>query len=323
VPVLRSNWSVRASWRTRRALDALLARAELDALVFHTQVTSLFSRSLMQRIPSLVSLDATPINYDSVAGHYGHRAATNSFVDRQAYRLNRAALHAAERLVTWSEWARTSLIVDYAVDPGRIHVLAPGAAPAYFEIGDARSTTARDRRVKLLFVGGDFKRKGGSLLLEVMRGPLGERCELHLVTNAEVGSQPNVLVHRNVRANSPELLRLYAEADIFVLPTLADCLALVLMEATAAGLPVVTTNVGALGEAVQHGQSGLLLPADDSRALSDALVALVDDPQRRRRMAKLGHALAREKFDARRNNRVLLNLVTEMAHARHASTRAA
>src|SRR5919201_5074266 len=49
VPLLRSNWSVRASWRARRALGAVLAQRPHDALFFHTQVTSLFSVGLMRQ----------------------------------------------------------------------------------------------------------------------------------------------------------------------------------------------------------------------------------------------------------------------------------
>src|SRR5215813_14365560 len=69
VPVLRSIWSVRASWRARRALGAAVRHTPLDALVFHTQVTALFSVGLMRRLPTVVSLDATPINYKSVGEH--------------------------------------------------------------------------------------------------------------------------------------------------------------------------------------------------------------------------------------------------------------
>src|SRR5947209_2291744 len=91
VPMLRSNWSIRASWRARRALGAALGTAPLEALLFHTQVTSLFSVGLMQRYPSVISLDATPINYDSVGLGYGHRAAGDGFLDRRKYELNRRA----------------------------------------------------------------------------------------------------------------------------------------------------------------------------------------------------------------------------------------
>ncbi len=341
LPIMRSNWSVRASWRARRALDAALAARPHHAVVFHTQVTSLFSASLMRRIPSIISLDATPINYDSVGRYYGHRPDKGSLLDRQKYRLNRDALQAAVALVGWSEWVRRSLIDDYGVDASRITVLAPGAAPAYFTIGERRhGEESREERlqgsrhslvapqdehaegrrpVRLLFVGGDFRRKGGPLLLECLRHGLAGRCELHLVTQEPVAPQEHVYVHHGLRPNSPELLRLFAQADVFVLPSRADCLAVALMEAAAAGLPVITTDVGALSEAIRPGQSGLLVRAGDARALYDAIATLVEDEPLRRRMGRESLALARAKFDARANNRALLELVARVASAPRAA----
>jgi glycosyltransferase involved in cell wall biosynthesis len=314
IPLFRGNWSVRASWRARRALDAALRLEPHDAIFFHTQVASLFSTSIMRRIPSIVSLDATPINYDTVGRYYNHRQAGDGFVDRQKYRLNQRALHTASALVSWSDWTRRSLVDDYGVDSSRIRVIAPGAAPEFFRIGEHRQPRfERDRRVRVLFVGGDFDRKGGRLLLECIRGPLGERCELHLVTGADVPAQPNVHVHRGLAPNSPELLQQFAGADLFVLPTLADCLAVVLMEATAAGLPVITTDVGALREAIVPGDSGLLVQAGDGHSLSTAIGRLVESPALRGRMGRAGRDLARRKFDAQVNNRALLDLVSEVA----------
>lgn len=325
VPLLRSNWSVRASWRARRALDRALAAQPHDVLLFHTQVTSLFSVALMGRLPTVVSLDATPVNYDAVGQHYGHRAAGDGFLDRQKYQLNRRAFHAAARLVAWSHWAKQSLVDDYGVDGAKVRVLAPGASPRYFELGQARHAAPQPERsrAQVLFVGGDFQRKGGPLLLDAMRGPLGDRCELHLVTRDAVPVQPNVHVYRGVGPNSPELRDLFGRADLFVLPTYADCLAVVLMEATAAGLPVITTDVGALSEAVRPGQSGLLVPPGDGPALHQALETLVDNAALRARMGRAGYALARDTFDARRNNRALLDLVVELAQTTPQARRAA
>ena len=88
------------------------------------------------------------------------------------------------------------------------------------------------------------------------------------------------------------------------------------MEATAAGLPVITTQVGALGEAVLPGESGLVVPPGDGAALAQALRTLVEDGALRRRMGRAGLALAGARFNAERNNRALLDLLAEVAGAR-------
>jgi glycosyltransferase involved in cell wall biosynthesis len=324
VPLLRSNWSVRASWRARRALNAVLTSRAPQALVFHTQVTALFSVGLMRRIPSLISLDATPINYDTVGAYYGHKTAGTGFIDRRKYQMNREAFHAASVLVTWSDWARASLIGDYGVDPRKINVLAPGANQAYFDIGARRQAPAESRPVKVLFVGGDFVRKGGEQLLQAFTtSPFQKPAELHLVTNAAVTPLLNVHIHKGLTANSPELLRLFEAADIFVLPSFAECLAVVLMEAAAAGLPVITTDVGALCEAVQPGRSGTLMQPGDTAALRQALEALIKDTSLRHSMGREGNALAQRKFRADKNNNSLLDLVVTAAVSKQSARRAA
>src|SRR5712691_2548333 len=98
-------------------------------------------------------------------------------------------------------------------------------------------------------------------------------------------------MHPGLTANSPELVRLFGEADMFVLPSHAECLAVVLMEATAAGLPVITTRVGGLAEAVQPGRSGFLMHAGDGSALRSALETLAADAGLRERMGRAGYEL--------------------------------
>jgi glycosyltransferase involved in cell wall biosynthesis len=164
-------------------------------------------------------------------------------------------------------------------------------------------------RVKILFVGGDFERKGGPLLLECMRAGLAETCDLHIVTQHEVPVTPGVTVHRGLGPNDPGLLALYASADIFALPTYADCLAVVLGEAMAAGLPIVTTTIGAQPEAVVDGRSGILIAPGDAESLGRALRRLSADPALRQRMGREGRAIAEARFDNQTNGKRLTDLI--------------
>jgi len=98
------------------------------------------------------------------------------------------------------------------------------------------------------------------------------------------------------RADVPDLL---AAADVFVLSSRSEGAPFSILEAMAAGLPVVATDVGGVGELVADGETGLLVPADDPDRLAEALRSLLADGALRRRLGAAGLARARERFDLR------------------------
>jgi glycosyltransferase involved in cell wall biosynthesis len=93
-----------------------------------------------------------------------------------------------------------------------------------------------------------------------------------------------------------DLPDLSAAADIFVMPSRSEGLGIAALEAMAAGLPVVASRVGGLAEAVVHEGTGLLVPAEDAEALSQALSLLCNDSDLRRRLAAAGPRRIREQF---------------------------
>jgi glycosyltransferase involved in cell wall biosynthesis len=311
LPGVRANWSVRASLGAYLALRG--RTKEWDAALFHTQVTSLFSAGIMRRLPSVISLDATPVQYDALGAAYDHIPSGSARLEAVKKRLNVRAFTSARHLVTWSEWTKESLVSDYGVSPAKVTVIPPGIDTALWNF-PARSQ-AVGKPMRLLFVGADFLRKGGDTLLEAFgRMPAGS-ATLDIVTKTEgVGERVRgVTVHRGLLPNSDPLRRLYAEADAFVFPTRGDCLPLAVMEALASGLPVVTTRVAALPEAVEHGQTGLLVPLNDPAALADALGTLLDDLGLRLRLGCQARQTALSRFEATANYRRLVETVAAAA----------
>ena len=318
MPIVRRNWSLKASLRARGAITRELRSRDLDALLFHTQTSALFSVPFMRRIPSIVSLDATPLNYDTVAHGYGDNSDNGGWLARRKYKWNRATFREAAHLVTWCQWAKQSLISDYGVAEASISVIPPGVDIEDWSGVFGESKQPGNGLLRLLFVGGDFARKGGRLLIEAFRRGLQDQCELDIVTrdaealSASVGLK-GVRVHTGMTPNCSALQALYGAADLFVFPTLADCLPIAVMEAMAAGLPVVATCVGALAEEVEHGVNGLIVPPNDVDAIVDAIRELEANAGVRRAMSHAGRNLAETRFDARKNYNALLDLMVRVA----------
>jgi len=160
-----------------------------------------------------------------------------------------------------------------------------------------------------LFVGGDFVRKGGDLLLNVFKTRFRGRAELLLVTKADVPEEPGIRVFRNVEANSEALLDLYRSSDVFALPTRADCYSLVCLEALAAGMPIVATRVGGIPDVISEAETGYLIDVDDATSLTERLETLIADPAKRREMGAKARARAEERFDAAETARQLFEFV--------------
>lgn len=315
IPIFKSNWTVRAGLRARRLVATMARQTNLDALFFHTQVPAVLSTRWIKRIPSIVSLDATPLQYDALGTAY-HHGRGPAWLEHIKWRMNRACFHAARRLVTWSTWARQSLVDDYDVPANKITVIPPGVNTDEWLRPAPR--VLHDGPVKILFVGGNLERKGGLLLLEAFRRLRSLNVELHLVTRDTVPAEPGLFVYNDMQPNSAPLKQLYYESDIFCLPTYGDCLPMVLSEAGATGLPGIATRIAAIPEIVQDGTTGFLIPPGDVPALVATLQRLIDNPTLRLDMGARAIELVKREFDARHNAYRLLDLLKQEAEAARA-----
>jgi glycosyltransferase involved in cell wall biosynthesis/GT2 family glycosyltransferase len=317
VPGFR-NWTIRAGIRARRAIRRLRRGGPLDGLFIHTQVPAILNRDAVGRYPTVVSLDATPIQYDELGAHYGHDTG-NRFAEKLKWRANRACFARADAIVAWAEWTKAGLVARYDVPPEKVTVIPPGVDVARWTAygDDAKGATETDGPLRVLFVGGDLERKGGRVLLDAVRSlrEAGVAVELDVVTRDDVPAQDGVRAHHGLTPNSPQLIELYHRADVFCLPTLGDCLPMVLSEAGAVGLPLVSTDVGAIGEIVRDGETGLLVPVGDASALAAALRRLAADPPLRQKMGAAARQLVESDFDAKKNAARLVDLILDVTAA--------
>ena len=320
IPGVSSNLSLLLSLRARAAIrERQRVEGKFDALLFHTQVTALLSQGLMRKIPCVLSLDATPLNTDPTkpakSSRFMRRPDPEAPWELAKRHLVRRAFNRAARLIAWSDWARLSLEQDYGVDAGKIAVVPPGVDTTLWQ--PRREAAPSSPLPRLLFVGADFERKGGDILLEAFRQEFAGRARLDIVTPdpGAVEEGADVRVHRGLSINSPELRALYRDADIFVLPTLNDCTPLAVLEAMASGLPVITSDVGAIREMVESNVTGMLLRPGDPAELARAMRVLIADPARRRAMGLAGRARAERRFDAQTNYEMVFSLLKSCVNA--------
>ena len=207
-----------------------------------------------------------------------------------------AVLEAATAVVTTSEWTRRRLTELYALPADRAHVAEPGVDAA----GLAPGTAAGDA---LLCVASLTPDKGHDVLLDALATATDLSWRCALVGSLERDPAFADALRRRARDSGlgdrvhfagprtgPELDRAYAAADLLVLASHAETYGMVVAEALARGLPVLTTEVGGVIEALGHGEDGtrpgLLVPPGDPAALGAALRAWLGDAELRRRLRR-------------------------------------
>lgn len=291
----------------------------VDALFSNTAVSVFFTRPL-GRTPTLYDYDSTPLQLDAMP-EYTPKPDPRP-VRKLKFELTRRLLHGVALNQAWTTWAKRSAVEDYGVPAERVVVNPPGIdLRLWRHLERAPHDAGAGRPLRVLFVGNDFGRKGGDLLLgwASMQDPAA--VELHVVSANGPEARPGVRVHRGLEPNSPELLALYRDADVFALPSRAECFGIATIEAMATGLPVVASDSGGTADIVEDGANGLIVPAGDGPALGRALDVLLTDANRRAAWGARSRQLVEERFDLRSNGKRTLDLLKALATGDHQGQR--
>jgi glycosyltransferase involved in cell wall biosynthesis len=311
---IRLRSELASSFFLRRLLQRTLPSVRPDVLHIHTQSIALLSQKIFREIPSVVSLDCT----SALLARIHPWPAVRTY--RPIIRLEQRCLAAAAHVVCWSETARRSVVQDYGIAPERTSVILPAVRHQLFR--DDKQSRRPGARLRLLFVGNDFKRKGGEDLLAVFRDQLHSTCELDVVSNGigDLPAQDGLRLHRGLAPLSDELMKLYSDADVFVMPTHEDAFGLVFLEAMAAGLPCIGSDVLAVPELVADGARGFVVQPGNRQQLASAIERLRDD-NLRVQMGRAGRRFVQTRCDDATNCRRLLDIFEQSAARRSAGLR--
>lgn len=244
---------------------------------------------------------------------------------------------AVDRVVVHGERNRAELMAEFGIEGRKIAVIPHGAYEMFSEDGGIAKSVARrklgipeDSRV-VLFFGAIRRYKGLEHLLDAFER-IQQEVERPLLvivgqvnTGAEepdryarlIGRFPSDRV-RFVDAYVPseEVAPYFVAADVVALPYVKTYQSGVVFLAYANGRPVVATDTGALGEAVEAGKSGMLVPPEDAKSLAAALAAVLNDPDRRERMGHYAKHLSDTRYSWDRIGGMTTELYRSVIHER-------
>lgn len=215
------------------------------------------------------------------------------------------ALQNASNIIYSSEWIKGKAVEFYGVDPQKIHVIEFGANIPYPQ--DYSIEISMDI-CNLVFIGADWKRKGGNTLLKTYRilKEAGFPCSLTII-----GSIPEYIPYDDDnsitifpkldKSDSKQLAKLCGilkNSHFLFLPTIFDAFGIVFCEASAYALPSISANVGGVSQAISEGKNGFLLPTDATpQNYADKIIATFNDKDRYVRL----RASSRIEFETRLN----------------------
>ena len=222
-----------------------------------------------------------------------------------------------------SHFCRSQCMIFAPVEAwNRLRIVHCGVRPAdYAEAPGASGLPPRGDGPRILYVGRLSQLKGALVLVEAMAEVVKAHPEADLVIVGDgevrdrLAARIDALglsgrVHLAGFQPQDTVRAAMAQADVFTLPSFAEGVPVVFMEAMASGTPVVATQIAGVSELVEDGISGLIVPPGDVAALSDALSHLLSDADLRAAMGDAGRTRVAADFDLDAEARWLGRLIT-------------
>jgi glycosyltransferase involved in cell wall biosynthesis len=249
-----------------RQIEKQLKQSDAD-IVFSTSSIPVSLLNCSQ--PIIYWTDAV---FDGMVDYYAAFSNIAGVTARHGHLQEQAALQRATFAVYSSQWACDGAVRHYQVDARKVKLIPFGAnLDVSHDSNMLRSMVKARRRdrCRLLFLGVDWERKGGPTALETARllNEAGLATTLIVVgcNPFETSPKPNFVEQLNFMSKSNDdgrrrLTELLRDSHFLLLPTRAECSAIVYCEASAFGLPIVTTDTGGVATSVRNGVNGVRLP---------------------------------------------------------------
>ena len=262
---------------------ALLRRLGDRKYLFTFQTQSFFDGSI-PGTPHFLYTDHTALANLDYPAFDKKNLPTNSWLECEKNIYHNATLN-----FTMSANIANSIVNDYDCDSTRVVCVHGGAnaAVAEDEVFDDRRYSSQN----ILFVGVDWERKGGPVLVAAFKLVLEQFPQATLTI---IGCTPKLdIPNCDVVGKIPlaDVSAYFKKAAVFCLPTRIEPFGIVFLEAMAHKLPIVATNIGAIPEFVADGKNGYIVEPDNPQQLAAKLIETISSPERCKDFGTSGHQL--------------------------------
>lgn len=228
--------------------------------------------ALKTDIPTAFFSDAT---FAGLVDYYDDFTNLSKYTLNNSYRMERHALESAKLCVFSSKWAADSAIKSYNINPKKIRVCPFGSNFPYEPTTDEiiKNLTNKERKkLKLIFIGVNWVRKGGDVAIKIVKklNKNGIPADLHIVgsVSKEYESIPDYIriegfLNKNKANDLEKLKELLAQVHFMILPTRAECTAIVYNEVNSYGIPALSTDTGGVSSVIKENENGHLFSSDD------------------------------------------------------------
>ncbi len=295
----QARW-IPLAWYFARALRQLAAMQRFDLIHFtDAREALLFAGCHPAVIGNVNDYYAAELRSFSYYRRYYADAGARWIYYLLVNRCERVTFRRLNAVIANSEYTCQAIQRSYLVDSRRIFKCFK-----CIDLGAFKTALRDDYSSGLvLFVGGNMQRKGLGVLIQAAPRVIAGRPDVKFIV---VGSDPNLgKMQKMCRTLGVEnhfefvgwvpndkLRNLYYSASVFVMPSLMEAFGVAILEAMAAGTPVVATKVGGIPELIQSGENGLLVEPDDPEGLADALLLVLKDSSLAARLGRGGQATA-------------------------------
>ena len=215
--------------------------------------------------PVIYVSDAT---FASMVGYYPPYSNLSARNVNQGRDIERRSMSKASVVVLSSDWAAASAVNDMGISHDKVHVIEFGANIDDSDI--ARHEFSYQGHLHILFLGVEWKRKGGDIAVDAVRwlNENGVPATLHVVGIKELASSvaglPYVdhigFLNKNISSEYDKLVATINKCHCLLLPTIAECAGIAFCEASANGLPTFTHETGGVPNYIINGKNGYMLP---------------------------------------------------------------